>query len=271
MQMDIKGNESGVGSSVYWRDKNGKSFLYDEKGRPRMIQFKAEKASQGKTEPMVLFSVATLYPRRDIEYERPFGTHATEAGPMVIIQVPQRYLVNDKDNTVRFDLLEQLEQGYKKDIQNDQEGIARLIKQFADTPIVNMVERSQTAVYLQDQLQERVDSIVREKLADKKMPEPKQVSKSMPKQERNAFKELSYKEKQFVIMAQDDLRNRDIRDKKGNLICFDRKAENAQEEYKRFRAEAFKYGVKLEHRPRTMQRVKPNAVKEVNLFSGVEM
>ena len=267
--------KNGVSSIVYWRDKNGKSFIYDRQGRPRIMQFKAEKDSIGRKGATVMFAVATLYPRRDIEYDRPFGTHATEPGPLVMIEVPKKFLENDNDNTVRFELLEQLEQGYKDDIKNEQQGIAKLIKQFADANMISSLERSQTAVYLQEQLQERVDAIVMEKLAGKEKPKleqvSKQVAKSVPKQERNAFKELSFKEKQFVIMAQDDLRNRDIRDKNGNLVCFNRKAENAQEEYKRFRAEAFKYGVKLERRPKQSFRSTNHTTKEINLFTGMEM
>ena len=176
-----------------WQDKNGKSFIYDERGHIRLLQIRGEKEVDNHGKPYIMFGIQANYPAKDLEFDRPFGYNSYETGPTVVVEVPKSVLGEDKDNAERFALLDKLEDFYKKDLLGEQQGISRLVKQFITDSkgidFYSMEARGQTAVYFQNELQGLVNQVVKERAKEKaEAAKSKAVKHSFAKVSRNGVK-----------------------------------------------------------------------------------
>lgn len=235
---EIKNNgaESGIRSDAVWLDKNGKSFWYDEKGKLRLVRFHAETNVIDIGKPVTMIAVETGYPAKDLEYGRPFGYNPYEKGPTAAICVPDEYLGEDKGNAKRFELLDKIEDAYKKDLVSGQHGLSKFVKEFAtgkDNALPPAIFRGEAAVRFQAELQKFVDKIVQKEL---------DAQKGMTAQKENAFNKLSGKEKNFVVRAQNWARKNNIRTKDGYAVSFNSKAADHSKEFDRFAGEVVRLG-----------------------------
>ena len=232
---------------VSWRDKNGKSFLYDEKGNTRLVQFRNE---QEMIDGQIMFSVQFHYPKLDLEHERPFGYSTFEKGPNIILEVNKKDLGSEGIMDGRFALLDGIENVYKKDLLNGQRGFSNLVKRF--TEVHTMEERGQLASYLQDRVQSLAD-----KLVDKRIEQEEQ-------QGLNAFDKLSSKQKQLVVAIQNWAKENNVKENTGRVLTFNSKSPDAKEELDRIIAFAKSHGFVM----KTEHSLKPSFKKTHELVRG---
>lgn len=194
---------------VDWRDKYGKSFMYDEKGNPRLVQFRSE---QETTDRQILFSTEFHYPKKDLEYSRPFGYSSFEKGPSIVLIVPKKALEPLEINDARFELLDHIEGVYKRDLLAGQHGFSRLVKDFTEER--DNSKRGQIAAYFQDRVQNIVDKMIMRKSQESSISD-------------NAFDRLSTKQKQLVVAIQNWAKDNVIKENTGKYLSFNSKAPDA--------------------------------------------
>ena len=200
---------------VDWRDKYGKSFIYDEKGNPRLVQFRNE---QETTDRQILFSTDFHYPKKDLEYSRPFGYSSFEKGPSIVLIVPKKALEPLEINDARFELLDHIEGVYKRDLLAGQHGFSRLVKDFTEER--DNSKRGQIAAYFQDRVQNIVDRMVQRKSQEALISD-------------NAFDRLSVKQKQLVVAIQIWAKENNVKENTGKFLSFNSKSLDAFAELNR--------------------------------------